>query len=693
MSETLRVAVVLHLSLAPGLTGHDADILWRECFQPLIGALHHTPAVKVGVALAGELVEELEQRHPEGLEWLRGLVERGQVELLGTALHEPVLSSVPERDAIGQIQAHATLLKKVFGTRPTGMWLPHGVWDPVVPRIAARADMAYTIVEDRLIASVCAENETISGVWRTEREGHVLAVLAADSRVRESAPDVTVRQILGHLERRAKRGHGLIAIALTANRFANRRDQSWLATLLVGLGQASPLLQTVTPSEAIAAGPFKSRVYLPSGAPREQLVPWERCLLRYEEANRLHKRMVRVSRLVDRLSAMIKDGDTGGFRPDPSQLVQANRYLYRAQAAPVYMHGPHPGIYDPRLRHLAWRDVLRAERVALDAMRVEDRFAMETTDVDCDGNDDVCLRTPGAILVIDRTHSAGVIELSIPSAARNLVDTLTRKPELYHAQITDLPEPDLDATEATEPPTKGEAADEPTLSGLGNRALETAEQRELARALATDKRPRVAFVEHLIGPDVTISDLQKGTFQSIGKGLKESPWTLVSAERHGEDAVRALLYGDGFIDDLGGERSVRIHKRYTVFREPVVDFRLEVLNRGHEALRTRLALELDLAPTANADTLKIITRDQNHAATSIGDLGDVDVFSLESPEMTVRIELKKPARLWHYPIETVHQDGPKMVLGHQGVCLVLVWPVELWGQEKLKFDVRLTVET
>lgn len=695
---TLDVAVVLHLTLDPGTTEAESDRLWRECFQPLIGAIHHTPDVKLGLVLAGELVEDLQERHVEGIEWTRALVERHQVELVGTALHEPVLSAVPERDAIGQIAAHATLLKKVFNVRPTGAWLPHGIWDPSVPRILRQADMAWTLIDDGQVAAMTDGGP--GGVWRAEREGYGIALLAADSHLREVGPDTPIKQVLGHVEARARRGDGLATIAIDANRFASRRDQSWLATLLAGLGRMEGV-RCLRPSDAVVTAPSRGRIYLPSGAPSGQTVPWERCLLRYEEANRLHKRMMRASRLVERLERMVKEGGPGGWKPDPSQLVQAHRYLYRSQSALVYTHGPHAGIYDAPLRALAWKDVLRAERVATDAMRLDERMSVETTDLDCDGNDDVVLRTPGAIAVIDRAHSGGLIELSIPGMGRNLLDTLTRQREPYHAQ---LPAPQDVPEEAETDAGLMVDDDEPTMSGIEPRPSSRIQQ-ELSRALAHDRRPRVCFVEHLIGPEVTLRDLMRGSYQEIGRGLREAPWTLVTAERHGDGAVRALVYGEGTVDDFplvageapppdgGGEKLVRMDKRYTLHRDPMLDFRLEVSNRGHEVLRARLALELDLALAVGGELPVLVVGQERRSTTAEGDCGDVQDFRLEAGDATVHVALRKPARLWHYPIETVHQDGGTLVRGHQGVCIVLVWPVELWGQEKTRFDVRLAVES
>lgn len=677
MSEPLLVAVVLHLNLSAGLSPSEADELWKQSFQPLIGAVHHIPEARVGVVLAGELVEEFQERHPEAIAWLRGLIEREQIELVGTALHEPAMSAVPERDAIGQLHAHATLLKKVFGVRPVGAWLPHGVWDPCLPRIYARAEMAYTFVEDRLLRAVVTSDA--DGVYRAEREGHLLSLLPLDAKIAEVAPITPVKQVLAHLERRRQRGHRLVAIGLEATSFLGRREQSWLATLLNQLGK-TPGMTMIRPAEALVLAPSRGRIYMPSGGPKDEPVPWERCLLRYEEANRLHKRMIRTSRLVEKLEKASREETSDGPRADPNDVLQARRYLYRSQAAEVYTHGVQPGLYDARRRALAWRDMLRAERVAMRGLGLAERVLVETPDIDLDGHEDVVLHTAGAAMVIDRVHSAGTIEWSLLDKARNLVGTITRQREPYHERLLSQ-----EPTEEADRPTAA-ADEEPTLGGASI-DIEGAEKTEFASAIAYDARPRVAFVEHLVGPEVSVVDLQRGSFQELGD-LRTGPWTLVSADRHGEMSARATFAGEA---SLGGEeRHLRIHKRYTLHHDGRLDFKLEIANRGREALRCRLALELDFALSAGGMPPILQVGSERYATTQVGDAGEVMEAALQAEDLTLVIQMLRPARLWLYPIETVHRDGRRLVLGHQGTCIVLVWPVELFTQEKARFDVHLS---
>lgn len=672
MPEPLRVAIVLHLDLPPGTSPAEADRIWREAHAPLLGALHHIPGARAGVVLAADVQQEIEQNHPEGIEWMRGLLERGQIELVATALYEPVLSAVPERDAVGQLQAHATASKKTFGVRPTGAWLPHGVWDPVIPRIFAAADLGWTLIDDRIVEPFVTGGA--NGVWRIERDGSSVAVLAVDARVRDVSPGANVRQVLGHLQRVAQRGHRLVVLAFNAERFSDKRDQSWIATLIATLAR-NPDMRLVLPSAAVAETRSRGRLYLPCAGPRETLVPWERTLVRYEEANRLHKRMIRASRLVERLDRSIRDGDTRGFRPDPSALVQARRYLYRAQGAGAYGHFAVAGLYDPRRRALAWRDVLRAEKVCNDALQVEERVLVETIDLDCDGTEDVVLRTRSATIVIDRVHTAGLVELSIGGVYRNVFDTLTRLREPYHDQ--------LEVTSDGEPTNPG-VDDESTLSDAP-RILVGAERPEFRKAIAFDRAPRVAFVHHVIGPEVTVNDLWSGALGDLAPAFRDRPWELVSAERFGEGGARAAFELDGPV----GGRQVKIAKRYTLQSEPVLEARIELTNLDHDTLRARFAVELDFALTGGQSLPEVVIGGRRISPGRPEDHGDAERFLLEGPDLSCEVVCKRPCRLWTYPIETVHRHQGAFEIGQQGVCVVLVWPIELFPQERARCDVRL----
>ncbi|MCA9493263.1 MAG: hypothetical protein KC621_25200, partial [Myxococcales bacterium] len=356
------LALTLHLFDEPSLGEPDQQARWERCYGPLFEVLEALPNLRFGLVLGGDLLARWEDDHPERLETVRRWLAEQRVELVATPLWEPVLSAIPERDAIAQIVSHAVLVKRLFGVRPRGSWLPYRQWDPGLPRVYERAEVDWVLVDDLAILRHHPGRPDPWGVWWTERGGHAVRMFATDARAVEMAGDVPIRDLLLYARGRAVQGAVVQFWALRADRFglADQRDGEadarWLAEFLTGLAGAEHL-RTETPSVAGTMAPERGRTYLPSCAPPDRDHPWERHLLVHPEADRLHKRMLRVSRQLGRWSNEVQKGEA---RPDPDGRIQAERYLLRAQGAEVFVPGD-----DPARRWRAWRDLVRAERQIL----------------------------------------------------------------------------------------------------------------------------------------------------------------------------------------------------------------------------------------------------------------------------------------------------------------------------------------
>jgi len=657
VNAPLELVLLLHLNLPSGSSRTQCELAWENCFQPIIGALHHTPDARAGLVLAGELVQELQDHHPEAIEWIRGLVERGQVEVVATALYEPILAAIPEPDAIGQINVHAGLIRTVFGVRPTGCWLPFGMWEPTFPRILAAAGMKWAVLPDRPLEAVGEPEGQVNGIYRTEREGHAVALLPLDTRVQEIAAEVPVKQVLEHLRDRARRGDRLVALGLYGSRFglhpgsSPKKDQSWFATLLAAICKAHRSVEPLLPSHAVALGVDRGRIYLPGRAPAGVTPPWERFLARYEGANRLHKKMLRVSRLVGKLDRYVHDNGAP-IRPDPTLVEQARRYLYRAQSSPPYWHHGHAGLYDTGARELAWKDVLRGEHTALEAMSASDRLIVEMADMDCDGVSEILLFTAETAMVVNPSRGGAISELSVNAPARNLADTLTRVVEPYHAELSP-------------------------------------EDPRCAHAVA-DAVPRALFTERFLAAKDTVGDALGGTCAELGSGFQDRLWEVVGAERHGTDAVRAVLNRDGVVTDDRGKHRVRIQKRYTL-RQRTLNFRHELGNRGPDPLQVRHALELNLFLGSDTQAQRVSIEGASLPIGEASDRGMVEMVRVEGSDCTVELHLLQPVRLWHYPIWSVHRHMGEWRSEIQGVCLLLIQESSLEGGKSARLDLKLRV--
>jgi len=61
--------------------------------------------------------------------------------------------------------------------------------------------------------------------------------------------------------------------------------------------------------------------------------------------------------------------------------------------------------------------------------------------------------------------------------------------------------------------------------------------------------------------------------------------------------------------------------------------------------------------------------------------------------VVIRLPPQSQADLIHYPVNAIVPRGGMMASVQQGVCLVLCWPVQLWGEERRICEFSLTVES
>ena len=74
---------------------------YENSYYPFLLAVSKYPSLKLSYHVTGFLLDWIEANHPEFIDLLRKMVERGQVEMLGGGYYEPILSVIPERDRLG----------------------------------------------------------------------------------------------------------------------------------------------------------------------------------------------------------------------------------------------------------------------------------------------------------------------------------------------------------------------------------------------------------------------------------------------------------------------------------------------------------------------------------------------------------------------------------------------------------------
>lgn len=404
------------------------EAAYAQSYLPMVRALERHPTIRAGLHYSGPVLDWLETAHPEFFPLLQGLVGRGQVEMLTGGYYEPILPIIPDRDKLGQIRKMTGYLRRRFGVHARGLWLAERVWEPHLPRPLERAGVEYTIVDDSHFLAAGQREEQLTGHFVTEEEGHTLAIFPSLRRLRYLIPWHPVGEVMEYLHSRADPAEPLLLMGDDGEKFglwpgtyAHCWEQGWVDALFAALEAASSWLRVITPAEALAR-PAAGRVYLPAASYDEMMVWaggfWRNFLVKYPEINTMHKRMVRTSEKVWRMSS----------GPGRSRALDE---LWQGQCNCPYWHGVFGGIYLPHIRQATFGHLIAADALADSPRAPRAVFG----DFDSDGAEEIELATRAMVVLIDPAEGGGVVEWDWRAARINLTNVLSRRPEVYHEQL------------------------------------------------------------------------------------------------------------------------------------------------------------------------------------------------------------------------------------------------------------------
>jgi len=455
----------LHLHQPVGNFGEVFEQHVREVYRPLLDALASRPPWPVVAHLSGPLLDwciAQPASSPAGafLDTLGRLAADGRLELLLAGYYEPILATLPRADRLEQIAWLADGLRARFGVAGPGLWLTERVWEPDLARDLADAGVRYALVDDRPFLAAGHEARSLGAVFRTEHDGRLLDLLPIDERLRYLIPFRPVAEIETAFRERQAAGERLAVFADDAEKFGGwpgTREwvfgSGWLQGFLDALLalQDEGVVRLVTGTQVLAEAPRGGLAYLPTGSYREMeewSLPaeaatrlsalrddvrttygdervdgadtaflrgshWKHFLVKYPEANRLHKHTLAISTLCR-------------ARGNPTD---ARRAIGMAQSNDPLWHGVFGGLYLPWLRESNWHHLARAEAM----LRVGQPLTVERRDVDADGQDELWVHGAHVSLLLAPHRGFGVDTWLLLDRADNAMDVLTRRIEHYHA--------------------------------------------------------------------------------------------------------------------------------------------------------------------------------------------------------------------------------------------------------------------
>jgi alpha-amylase len=700
----VSLVLILHAHQPVGNFDHVIEQSYRRSYLPFLDCLERHPAISINLHFSGSLLEWIEMRHPDYLTRIRKLREAGRVEILGGGFYEPILAVIPEADRQAQIARLHDYVRKVFGEPPNGLWLAERVWEPALPESLAKASVKYTLVDDTHFLSAGIEPDALYGYYSTESDGHRVAVIPGLKSLRYLIPWRPVDEVLATIRRVAEsQPNALLAMGDDLEKFGSWPqtyrtvyEQHWLDDLFAALEANLSWVRCARASEYLDSHAALGRVYLPTASYREMtewwLPPraaeiytetvnrlqameggerylrfvnagsWRNFLAKYSESNLLHKEMLAVSRRLH------------GLKAAPAALKKAaHRHLLAAQCNDAYWHGVFGGLYAPHLRHSLYSHLIQAD-TAIDKLAKtfeEQPVHSQHFDLTLNGRPELEVRSERVNFLIRPSDGATVASIHYKPAAANLVNSLRRRPEVYHKKVAQA--------------SIGEAAGES--KSIHDRVV--AKHEGLGRYLLYDRYDRNAFRNYLFPPGKTFEDFctlqleepsewAKGDYALAEKGKSE--WLFVRS---------------GPLSSSSGNIQLLVEKQ----------FRLEP-QAGHDRLicllgikcfqgsgRFRLGLEVILNLLAgDAPDRYFSTPGWKQNLEWRGELPGSNALSLTDEWLKVSLDLAPdplPAFWWLCPIFSVSQSEDGFEKVYQGSSIMPVWELDLKTSSSWECSVAL----
>jgi alpha-amylase len=483
---------------------------YKQCYFPFISILNEFPKIKFSIHNSGSLYDWILEYKKDYIQILKKMVQRGQAEIISGGYYEPILPLITEEDRKGQITLMNKFIEKEFKVKPQGIWIAERVWEPYLARVINVCNLKYTFLDDTHFRYAGLKDKEFFGYYITEEEGKTAYIFPISKTLRYKIPFSLPEEAIKIINGFAKNEDVLVTLfddgekfGLWPHTYEWVYKKEWLKKFLSLLENSS--IETITPSEAIKKFSPQGIVYLPA-ASYEEMNEWvlepevyftyeklknfleesgkleefkdfirggvfRNFYRKYSRLNYMHKRMLFLSKKINRYS---------DFKKDRKIFIN----LWKAQANCGYWHGIFGGFYLSHIRGAIYEHLIRAESL-LDKKYIKKDLIFEEEDIDLDGYKEVILKNKSIICSFSK-RGGTLLELSLKKHNFNLLNTITRREESYHKKIKENIVKDNKIT---------------TIHDIISH-----KDKDLKEYLVYDKYERVSLIDHLLKKDINLDD-------------------------------------------------------------------------------------------------------------------------------------------------------------------------------------------
>lgn len=676
----------------------------NKAYRPMLDVLYEHPDFKVTLHYSGPLLEWLGKNRPQFFQKLAQMIQRGQVEIMGGGFYEPILTILPYKDKVGQIEKMNRFLKNEFAVEAKGFWLAERVWEPHLVKVLADCGIDYVVVDDSHFLEAGVPYSQQYGYYFTEDEGSTIKIFPGSQKLRYLIPFHPVHETIQYIQNVQDQGEGLLAqmsddgekFGIWPGTYNTVYTERWMERFLCSLAENSHWIKSTTYSEYIREHKPLGVIYLPCASypemmewvlftPRRlmykeltqrisadpELEPyrgfvkggfWRNFLVKYPESNSMHKKMLWVSR---KLHA-IEDQDT------PSWL-SASDELMRGQCNCAYWHGLFGGLYLPHLRHAIYHHLIRAEK-KIDQMTHPSGKWVEVEEEEnylANGDRVILLRSSIINMAVNCSEGGGVFEWDYKPQSINFINNFSRTPEAYHEKIL---------------------APSSTDSNGGAKSIHEIDftpSDELKNLLHYDSYRRTSFLDHFWSGNGDEELLQTGRQEEVGDFIGGSYEPHIHKSKSKVDLV---LKRRGEIKNEGKSQPVVLTKTIRISQSSAGwDVSYNIHNESPLLLDVWFASEININPYyQDKDRVFLEAGSEQYNIFQRGHFPAEKECCLTILDLKKRLSFKitRQANWCWFPLETVSNSESQFEKNYQGTVIFLNWKLDIPAGESWDVSIK-----
>jgi hypothetical protein len=418
-------------------TDEELELYYTSAVKPFLTVAYQFPDVPMTLFFSGPLLEWLQNQHSEYITALTEMIKRKQVEILGGGFYAPILPLIPPTDRLGQIEELTTLVRKLLGRRPRGLWLTKGVWDPALVVHLTGSGMEYTFLEEGDFRRVGLSQQQVGLPRLTEQQGRLITVFPFHQELGQKVQEGDFEPFVSVVPSRRRKDRQLLSLFLTVE---SPEDGAFFTRAQSGLEDFLLLVRSFYPEiEAVTASGFLKKNQQPlersyfSGTTYDELCrrtgqparpssgsqSWKQFLANDESANHLYNKMVYVHLLVSSL------------RGDKYKKKSAYDDLWKAQNWLGFLGGGDPDVLALH-RRKSFAALLNAEALLRDRTRFQP--SLTSQDFDLDGVNEYLFQGTAHNLYVDAVGGQ-IFEWDFIDRPWNYVDAWSGVPGQPRSQV------------------------------------------------------------------------------------------------------------------------------------------------------------------------------------------------------------------------------------------------------------------